>query len=62
MGANKLSTEQEDDVHNPLNPALAAFAGGLPFGVERIKALGLSVEEAKKLCVERQKTLTLRKE
>jgi hypothetical protein len=47
-----------NEPHDPLLPALAAFAGGLPVGEERIKALGLSVEQAKALCLE--KNLPLR--
>lgn len=44
--------------HDPLIPALAAFASGLPIGEERIKAMGLTVEQAKALC--REKNLPLR--
>jgi len=40
--------------HDPLIPALAAFASGLPVGDERIKALGLTAEQAKALCQEKQ--------
>lgn len=40
--------------HDPLIPALAAFASGLPVGEERIKALGLTVEQATALCKEKQ--------
>ncbi len=40
--------------HDPLLPALAAFAGGLSIGEERIKALGLTAEQAKALCEERR--------
>lgn len=39
--------------YDPLIPALAAFAGGLPVGEERIKALGLTAEQAYKLCLEK---------
>lgn len=39
--------------HDPLVPALAAFASGLPVGEERIKALGLTTEQARDLCLER---------
>lgn len=40
--------------HDPLIPALAAFASGLSVGEERIKALGLTVEQATALCQEKQ--------
>lgn len=39
--------------HDSLIPALAAFACGLPVGEERIRALGLTSEEAKVLCLEK---------
>lgn len=51
-------TTRQVEPHDPLLPALAAFAGGLPVGEERIKALGLTVEQAKALCHE--KNLSLR--
>jgi hypothetical protein len=38
---------------DPLIPALAAFAGGLAVGEQRIKALGLTVEQARELCKEK---------
>lgn len=44
--------------HDPLVPALAAFASGLPVGEDRIKALGLTPEQATALCLE--KNLPLR--
>jgi len=46
---NTQSVEPPD----PLIPVLAAFASGLPIADERLKALGLTVEQAKSLCVER---------
>ena len=39
--------------HDPLIPALAAFASGLPVGEERIKAFGLTNEQAQALCLEK---------
>ena len=39
---------------DPLIPALAAFASGLPVGEKRIKALGLTIEQATALCQEKQ--------
>jgi hypothetical protein len=39
---------------DPLLPALAAFASGLPVGEKRIKTLGLTVEQATTLCEEKQ--------
>lgn len=39
--------------HDVLIPALAAFAGGLSLGEERIKALGLTSEQAIALCLEK---------
>jgi hypothetical protein len=39
--------------HDPMIPALVAFASGLPVGDERIKALGLTTEQAKALCHEK---------
>ena len=38
---------------DPLIPALVAFASGLAVGEERIKTLGLTLDEAKKLCIEK---------
>jgi hypothetical protein len=38
---------------DPLMPALTAFISGLPSGLERIKALGLTEEQAKQLWLER---------
>lgn len=46
-------TATSTEPHDPLIPALAAFAGGLPVGEARIKALGLSVDQAKQLCIEK---------
>lgn len=43
---------------DPLVPALAAFASGLPVGENRIKALGLTAEQATALCI--AKNLPLR--
>jgi len=43
--------------HDPMITALTAFASGLPIGSERIKALGLTVEQAKNLCKEKNLTL-----
>lgn len=54
---NTKSTEP----HDPLIPALAAFAGGLPVGESRIKALGLTVDEAKQLCIEKLIPITTSK-
>ncbi len=45
--------------HDPLIPALTAFASGLAIGEERIKQLGLSTEAAKALCKERNINLYL---
>ncbi len=60
-----IAAPKNDDVsnrlvesHDPLLPALAAFASGLLVGEERIRALGLSVDQAKALCQE--KNLLLR--
>jgi hypothetical protein len=39
--------------HDPLIPALAVFASGLPIGEERIKAIGLTTEQARTLCIEK---------
>jgi Replication initiator protein A len=44
---------------DPLIPALAAFAGGLAVGEQRIKALGLTVEQARELCKEKFNTAPL---
>jgi hypothetical protein len=46
----KLVAREPQD---PLIPALAAFASGLPVGKDRIKALGLTCEQAKALCTEK---------
>jgi hypothetical protein len=54
----QVFSNRQVEPHDPLIPALAAFASGLPVGEERIKALGLSVEQAKALCQE--KNLPLR--
>ena len=48
--SEKVTMEPSD----PLIPALAAFASGLSVGEERIKALGLTVEQARVLCKEKQ--------
>jgi hypothetical protein len=48
-----MSFPQPPEPHDPLIPALAAFASGLALGEERIKALGLSVEQASALCREK---------
>jgi hypothetical protein len=58
-GAKQLTLDLQPtkvESHDPLLPALAAFAGGLPVGQERIKALGLSEEQAKALCLEKNIT------
>lgn len=47
---SKLTPVPESEPVDPLIPALAAFAGGLAVGEQRIKALGLTVEEARELC------------
>jgi len=47
------SAVQHSEPHDPLIPALAAFASGLSVGEERIKALGLTIEQAKILCTEK---------
>ena len=39
--------------HDPLMPALTAFACGLPIGEQRIKELGLTREQAAALCEDR---------
>lgn len=44
--------------HDPLIPTLVAFASGLPVGDERMKALGLTIEQATALC--REKNIPLR--
>lgn len=44
---------QHSELHDPLIPALAAFASGLPVGEERIKVLGLTTDQAKALCMEK---------
>lgn len=51
------SAQSSSEPHDPLIPALAAFASGLPVGEERIKTLGLTVEQAKTLCLEKNITL-----
>ena len=43
---------------DPLIPALALFASGLPLGEERINALGLTIDQAKDLCRERNIAMT----
>lgn len=43
---------------DPLIPALAAFASGLPIGQDRIRALGLSTEQAEALC--REKSIAIK--
>jgi hypothetical protein len=48
-----ISRPQAPEPHDPLIPALAAFASGLALGEERIKAMGLSVEQAITLCKEK---------
>ncbi len=58
---NAITPGKRDDLatrpaepHDPLIPALAAFASGLPVGEERIKKLGLTTEQAIALCRERK--------
>lgn len=53
---NKIIVPREP--HDPLVPALAAFASGLPVGDDRIKALGLTAEQATALC--REKNIIIR--
>lgn len=49
-----ITFPQPLEPHDPLLPALTAFASGLPIGEERIKRLGLTTEMAKSLCLEKQ--------
>ena len=51
--AMSLLTNEPNMEHDPLIPALVAFASGLSVGEERIRALGLTAEEATALCEER---------
>jgi hypothetical protein len=44
---------QTSEPHDPLIPALVAFASGLSVGEERIKVLGLTTEQAQALCAEK---------
>jgi hypothetical protein len=48
-----ISAPQPQEPHDPLIPALTAFASGLAIGEERIKQLGLTTEAAKALCREK---------
>jgi len=54
----KKHDDHQIEPHDPLIPALAAFASGLSLGEERIKALGLTIDQAKALCREKQIPLT----
>lgn len=54
---NNDKTPTPMEPHDPLIPALAAFASGLALGEERIKALGLTVDEAIALCKEKNMLL-----
>lgn len=54
VSKHKVEAPQEArEPIDPLIPALAAFASGLALGEQRIKALGLTVEEARELCKEK---------
>lgn len=48
-----ISFSQAVEPHDPLIPALTAFASGLAIGEERIKQFGLTKENAKALCKEK---------
>lgn len=52
--AGLLKHSDEIEPHDPLIPALAAFASGLPLGEERIKSLGLTIDQARVLCEEKK--------
>jgi hypothetical protein len=47
-----------NEPHDPMIPALAAFASGLTVGEDRIRAIGLTIEQARTLCA--QKNIPLR--
>jgi len=49
---SSLTTARSESV-DPLMPVLSAFASGLSIGEQRIKALGITPEEARAMCQER---------
>jgi hypothetical protein len=53
MAKPKELTSVPREPHDSLIPALAAFASGLSVGEERIKALGLTIDQANILCLEK---------